>query len=395
MAKRLFLLVAGALALTACTNEEVIDDVAASRNVIKFENAVNKLSRATDLDFQTLLKFNVYGFYIMPDNPKHVNEVFNNELVTKNGGQWYYNNTRYWVPGATYYFYAYSCGSVSELNKDFGVFNLNMDNFDENGKELNLAATDRTLKIENYISDHTHQHDLVFASSSVVAKDNNNSDVSFEFKHILTKLQAKFTSKFPKEYTLVISDVSVGNIRNIGDYDFTINEKQTSDEEQTSDEDQTSNENQTSTEWVRQERTPGQPYVYLLNTKATEYKKDLDISVKNQMVKTIIDGVETEIKDFAQTNTAYVIPYKYDQNDVFIAFDIKVMYGADEVIGTKRLSTTFFAPEWKKGFSYIYNIAIGPDDLKMDEITFTVSEVGGWTDDPYNNTSNNDLAIKK
>ncbi|MDE6279728.1 MAG: fimbrillin family protein, partial [Paramuribaculum sp.] len=301
--------------------------------------------------------FNVYGFYTMPDNPNHANEVFNNEAVTKVGGQWTYGNTRYWVPNATYYFYAYSCGSVSELNSAYGKFSLDTSNDANDGE--GLPANERTLEIDNYLSDYTHQHDLVFASNTVKAETATNSPVSFQFKHILSKLQAKFTSKFPKEYTVVISNVSVGNIRNIGDYDFSINNSNNG--------------------WKNQDRNiAGDPYVYLLNTKgeglAEGEPKDTELEVKNEIV-TVND---TEVQAYAASNTAYVIPYKYEYDDVYITFDVKVMYGKDQVYPLTTLTTTTFAPEWNEGFAYLYNIAIGPEDLQLKKISFTVSEIGEW-----------------
>lgn len=359
MAKRLFLLVAGALALTACTNEEVIDDVAASRNVIKFENAVNKLSRAKDLTNTTLEQFNVYGFYTMPNNPNHANEVFTNEAVTKDGGLWKYTNIRYWLPDATYYFYAYSCGSVSELNTTFGEFKLDTSNDANDGK--GKPATERTLEIDNYISDHSHQHDLIFASSTVIAETTTNSPVSFTFQHILSKLQAKFSSKFSDEYTVVISNVQVDNIRNQGDYDFTFKS--------------------TDNGWKNQVRKAGQPYVYLLNTKGEGLAEG---EIKDNAI-----SVTSKDAGPAISNTAYVLPYKYEVEDVTISFDVKVMFGDDQVYpspnssGTSetiRLATNKFAPKWEEGFSYIYNIAIGPDDLKLNKISFSVTEIGEWKD---------------
>lgn len=132
MVKRFFYLAVGALALTACTSEDVVDDVTtSSRNLIRFENVVNKPSRAaTDITTQTLNQFNVFGFYVLPDAPTHAYEVFNNVPVTNPGsGMWGYDDkyARYWVPNANYYFYAYSCGSAA-LKDTYGNFSLDVDN---------------------------------------------------------------------------------------------------------------------------------------------------------------------------------------------------------------------------------------------------------------------------
>ncbi|MDE6308863.1 MAG: fimbrillin family protein, partial [Muribaculaceae bacterium] len=68
MKKHFFYLAAGAFALTACTSEDVIDDVQTTRNPIQFENVVNKMTRATDLNTSNFKQFNVFGFYTVPGN---------------------------------------------------------------------------------------------------------------------------------------------------------------------------------------------------------------------------------------------------------------------------------------------------------------------------------------
>lgn len=358
MAKRLLLLAAGAIALTACTSEDVVEDVAASRNIIKFDNVVNKHSRAVeDLILNNLNKFYVFGFYTMPENDNHAHAIFNNEEVKKEGSGWSYgNNYRYWVPGATYYFYAYSCGSVSKLSEDYGDFSVDMD---DEGTGNGKPATARVLEIDNYLCDYTHQHDLIFAASTPYkAGDGVNSDVSFTFNHILSKLTAKFTSSFSKEYTLVIENVRIENICNQGDYKFTSG-------------------------WTNVHRKSGTPIVYLQNTTGTGIKKpEASLDVKNETV-TIDDKT---VQAFVTTQSAYVIPHKYADNDsgkkdVYLKFTVKLMYGNDFVV-SKGLTATF-QPEWKDGYSYIYNINVDPEDLKLGKVNFTVDAVGGWTkEDP-------------
>ena len=350
MAKHFFYLAAvGALALTACTQQDVVDDVTTTRNVIKFENVVNKPSRAAkDLTTADLLQFNVYGFYTMPDNDKHANEVFKNVPVTKNNAVWSYDDkyVRYWVPGATYYFYAYSCGSVSALSESYGTFNLDMSN--EDGGKL---ASDRTLEIDNYICDNKHQHDLIFASNTgIEATATGNPTVSFQFKHILSKIKASFSSKFSPEYDVIISDVSVNNICNKGDYDFKDG-------------------------WTNVTRIEGQqPLVYLLNTTGDGIKeedKDAEISVKNEMIENKQATVDSK--------AAFVMPMAYTDTEVTLSFHVVVKYGEDTIIPDTQLTATF-KPEWKQGYYYIYNIAVSPEDLNLGEIKFDVKIIEGWDD---------------
>lgn len=347
MAKRLFFLAVGALALTACTSEDVIEDVAGSRNVIKFENVVNKPSRA-DLTSKNLKKFNVYGFYTTPGDANTAEPVFIDVPVTRqDDGTWVCGETRHWVPDAKYYFYAYSCGDVTTLTQpDFGTISLNMNS--------GVTAAERPLVFTNYICDHTHQHDLIFASNTgatetdkfagIIGKDKGQNDyVSLQFKHLLSKVKARFTSKFPSEYEVVISNVQIRNIRNTGTY----------------------NSNSTPGGWVSVSRPEGeQPYVTLLGSGAT-------VKVKNEL------NAE-KAQSFVDTNTAYVLPYVYSGSSdadgsstntwVNIYFKVELYLDSNKVM--ERILTGKFNPTWVEGCSYVYNVELSGDAVGLEAITF-------------------------
>ncbi len=351
MKRSLFYFAASALMLSACTSENVIEDVAEGRNAIQFESVVNKPSRATDLTMQNLEQFKVYGFYTLPDNPRIAHAIFNNVSVRNDGtGKWTYDGeTRFWVDKGTYYFYAYSCGTTDELNSSYGTFNLDMneDGTTGDGKDV----TERTLEIDNYICDSSHQHDLIFASSTgYTAKDGTNDPVNLSFKHVLSKLMANFTSKFPAEYNVVIKNVSVRNVRNEGDYIF-------------------------SKGWENVTRLDGVPLVYLLNTE-TDKDPDAPLTVTNKKVG--------DNQMSMTTNSAYVIPFEYQAKDVNLYFQVDVKYGNEYIIKNKALTATF-QPNWKEGFSYMYNIEVSPENIHMGQIEFNVSVIKNW-DEPTPNS---------
>ena len=338
MKKHLFFLAAGALAITACTSENVVDDVVSSRNEIKFTNVVNKHTRAVeDLTSGTLRKFNVFGFYTKDTDPNTAHEVFTELLVYDNEGnrQWEYDGPKqYWIPGATYYFYAYSCGSRVH-HGEYGMFNLNMSN-----ENLGMPADERLFKIDDFLCDNIHQHDLLYAvSDPITASEGTNSDVSFQFRHILSKIKAKFTHNLSSEYTVVIKDVAVTNICNEASFD-------------------------SQSGWKDAVRKNGSPFVSLLDTDDTINPSD-PISIK--------------FGESAQTEEAYVIPCKYDDRDVYITFTVEVYYDTDLVV-SKGLSAAF-QPQWEEGHAYLYNISIDPSDLQLSEIKFTVStSISAWED---------------
>lgn len=362
MAKRLFLIAVGALALTACTSEDVLDDVATTSNAIQFENSVNKLSRAEDLTYGNLKQFYVFGFYTPLNNAMHAHKVFHNTPVKKDDqyDSWSYSadSTRYWVPGAKYYFYAYSCGNVSNLNPDYGSFTVDMD--DNDPESAGMSADKRELVINNYRCDSKHQHDLLFAYYETTGKDGTNSNVAFEFSHILSKLQAQFSTSFNSEYHVVIKDVQFRNIYNQADFKNSVG-------------------------WSDYTRVEddGTPVVYLQDTNGNGYPKDENGQSKKDS-EIIVAMDSKEYPQQALSNYAYVIPNKYQQSNVVLSFLIDLKYGDDFVIQNKKLTATLM-PEWKQGYYYLYKIDINALDLQMNKIDFQVSTVKGWSsDDTFN-----------
>ncbi len=101
MKKHFFFLAAGALALSACTSEEV-EHVSIQSNPISFENAVMKQSRAVsgDLTNENFDKFWVFGFYTQADKEANPIQIFSEDAVikSKDTGEWSYSGTRFWVP---------------------------------------------------------------------------------------------------------------------------------------------------------------------------------------------------------------------------------------------------------------------------------------------------------
>lgn len=335
MKKHLLYLVAGALALSACTSEEVYDE-SIQNNAIGFQNVVSKQSRGdvADITYNSIKQFYVYGYYTMPSYEGNPIQIFDAESVTRpdlTKDDWNYDHTRYWVPTATYYFYAYSCNNTY-LREQFGLFAMNMSGSTPN---------ERALKISEYRCDDKHQHDLVFASKEgVKAEMSGNAPVNFKFQHLLTKVDAKFTSKFPAEYDVVISEVRFENICNIGWY----------------------NPNSGWYKVERDEDATENPKVYLLS------QEDGSITA-------------TAGKSTPTTCSAVVLPWTYNDisNNVTIKFKVAVNTtipgkdGAPDIVEnilTRDLSGTW-SPDWKMGYKYTYNIAISGSTTKLEAIAFT------------------------
>ena len=358
MKRSLFYLAAGALALSACTSEEVLYEGIQS-NAIGFKNVVDKQSRdanAVDITAANLNLFSVFGYYLNPNNTTQGVLVFNNEPVRKttnadNQTVWTYDNTRYWVPGATYYFYAYSCGDI-KLNSVYGSFEMDVNQ--------NMES-ERALKINDYVCDATHQHDLLFASKSITpATDESgkvvaSTDVAFKFSHILSKIETKFESDFAPEYLVEIKNVRASNIYNVGDY-------------------------APGKDWLVQDRkniNGNDPYVIVHGSTPILAQKGGTINH--------VDGTSETITELvAESESAFVIPHTYTSAEVSLSFEIVVktkdVNGDYQVILGRTLSGSW-KPTWVTGHWYTYTIKITGDAANLTPIMFTTETdpITGWS----------------
>ncbi len=331
MKRNLLYFAAGVLALSSCTSEDVVKDVARKQNVIGFENVVNKISRADDIINSGFKQFYVYGYYNTADVT--FSNVFDNVLVSNTATGWqYYNETtnvdyQYWIPGAKYHFYAYSCGDAAKL---------------EGITCSSVADGTSSFSLANYICDADHQVDLIFAYNSgsdnkgIVGKDNANQPVALNFSHILSKVNATFTSGFPKGQEVKISNVTIRNIADQGSFIFQVAD------------------GTPSYTW-NASRVLTDAYVDL-------WKEETPISVS------LTDDPESNSMD---TNSAYVIPNKYNAANVTINFTIDVIDQGKVVLHKDLIG--FFQPDWRPGFTYTYNIEVDGNAAKLDVIGFTTT----------------------
>lgn len=346
MKEKLFYLAMGALMFSSCTSEEVIEG-GSEMNAISFENVVNKPSRAVpdgeEVTASDLDQFYVYGYYTKTGLSANAIQVFDGVKVsrTKNAdgvwGKWDYEGTRFWVPGATYQFYAYSCGDF-KLSTAYGAFSMD-------GTKSTDAA--RALKVSDYVCDYTHQHDLLYSTSDkyvALGAGATNPRVAFKFEHLLTRVFAKFTTEFPSEYNVDIKNVQITNIFNEGDFDPSSNPQ-----------------------WngLKIIRTANQdPYVNLTATG-----------------QVLTATTETP----ALSNGVFVIPNNYTSGEtssgtVYIKFDIELRKGTDIVFSTPMSGS--WSPVWNKGYKYTYNIKLTAAEAGLEAIMFTVAEdeFGKFTD---------------
>lgn len=340
MKKHLFYLALGAVTLSACTSEEVVD-VSTQTNAIGFENAVMKQSRADaqngDLTVDNLDKFLVYGFYTKENQEANPVQVFGGDAVTKQGSSWVYSGTRFWVPEATYSFFAYSCADVALDNK-YGTVGL----------ELNTTGADRQLHISQFRCDESHNHDLIYAQAKGIkskprtaANQNPNQNVAFKFEHILTKIDAVFTSEFSSDYDVVIKDVKIVNFRNMGNYTKTSG-------------------------WfdvIRKE-------------------DNSSMQLKFPTAEGVANSAQTQAEK-PKTNYYYVLPYSYQFSDVQLNFTLELYKGKNHTSDNLVLSRNMqghWSPNWQIGYYYTYNVTLTGTVANLQPIVFEVAQdMNGWT----------------
>lgn len=341
MKKSILFIAAGALALSACTSSEVIEEGVQS-NAIGFQTVIGKPSRAVTLIKDNLTKFYVYSYYTksgMTANPVNVFEGQEVYLDTETKA-WKYDDTRYWVSGGTYNFYAYSCNSTAITTAN-------------GNPAMDLTASDatgRALNINDYVCNKDHQNDLIFASTeNVTGKEAAapeeapaNSKVAFTFKHILTKINAVFTSEFASGYDIVVSNVKLVNVRDKGNY----NPKG-------------------DPAWEEVKRTKDDSEVLL------EVSSDNNVATD--------DEDETKVKKVT-TGDAFVIPFAYTEANVRLEFNIQVKQGND-VFLSRTLKGTW-KPNWVPGYSYTYQIKITGTAANLEPIVFETADnmnIDGFT----------------
>ena len=201
MKRNLFLLIAVAAALSACSKTETIgtQDKAIQFTSAYIGNAVE--SKAVDMIEQANInEFIVYGGY------NDMTHVFNGVSVTGNANtdNWTYDVTRYWVANKTYKFAAYApsaAGGNGTITPDFGTGALNF---------------------KGYTSDPSNQNDLIYATATQKTESDISADapakIQFVFGHLLSMIKFTFNSGFGNDIKVTVDNLKVSGMIAQGDY---------------------------------------------------------------------------------------------------------------------------------------------------------------------------------
>lgn len=187
--KKLFVSVLAIAGLVACNMEDTVLTMGPAP--IEFDGSFveTRANAAADPSTTTanIETFSVWGFM-----DEVSGKVFEEEKVSKNGGEWSYVNTQYWAPGHEYYFAALA-------NYDNAVVDT------EDANKLGLG------NIQFKVTDGSD--DLLYSAVGPIAapeaKATSAEKVKFEFNHMLSKVKFTFTNGF----TNPLATIDVKNIK--------------------------------------------------------------------------------------------------------------------------------------------------------------------------------------
>lgn len=203
--KKIFLMMGvAALALTSCSQEEVLktNTAKAEGDAISFHVRSKKASRSMEFSTNNLDKFMVYGFKGNPDDGEKVTDYFDGvTLFSDNGFGLFTSEKTYYYPtdGSWLYFAAYAPSSLEFTSTD------------EYG---GLVYNEFTVN-----SDITKQIDLICASggSNLMLHE---PDQELTFTHALSKVFVSELRNSDERYKYEIIGVKFANIDIAGDYVF-------------------------------------------------------------------------------------------------------------------------------------------------------------------------------
>ena len=336
--KKTFCILATALALVACSNDEVIETID-NQAEIGFESFVGKATRATDATAANLSWFKVFGYMKDKTTNTENTTIFDGTLVSKSGGAWSYSPTQYWVANKDYFFTA--AGSQAE-EANCGFIAQGPTAFDDNTTDYKGNATitfnNGTTAVDE-LGGAAGQSDLVYAfatkSTDATKITADPGKVQFAFKHALSRVKVTFTNKMGSDiYTIKITNLKIKNAYQSAKFDVK------------------------TAAWSEQ-------------TTAVELGFDNA-------------GFSTEGKAANNNSTAsstlFLIPATIAYN---ISYDVELLQGTTSIATYSHTTDALASTEYKAGYSYNFVAELTPANIDpanaMFPIEFTCASVDEWT----------------
>ena len=336
--KKFFLGVFAIAGLVACVQSEEVNVPNPADNQIALSGYVGSSVRGAEdpsTKVQNLNHFTVWAY--VGDS---AGEVFNNELVSKQNGEWTYDKPRYWMEGYEYRFFA-----ITPYGN--GVGNVEVVNNPMTQAHNPFANGLGQINFTNIKG----AEDVLYASYTKPAADAIPEKVTFNFNHILSKVKFTFTNGYDDEKTtLKIKEVKMV--------------------------------------------VPAKGYVTLnpanlLNTPAAERVK-YNWALGHKDVEGNVTGAdETLILDFGNVDSANNLSYgavkevdaerltipALDTQEYKITFTVEIWNG--NAVNVKPIEASLTDYEFVSGTAYNLVATITPDALDAQKIEFA-AEIIDW-----------------
>lgn len=192
MRQALFLGCLAALAMTSCSNDDVIETNYG--NAIGFRTAM--ATRATETN-----NANLTSFFVTALNGDET--YFSNLEFTKGEDNFFTSADKYYYPGdqSELQFYAYAPSATAM------------------GATLNISGTEKKMTGFSPNSDISRQVDFITAVAVGDRHNNGYSGVELEFSHRLAQIEIKCKSANPN-YDFEVKGVRLAQIGSMGDFNF-------------------------------------------------------------------------------------------------------------------------------------------------------------------------------
>lgn len=169
---------------TACSTTVI--DRPDTGNAIKFVSTTTRA--AIENDFPDGSSFYVWGWYINSEGYR--NDVFTETPVTKNGTEWGYEGTQFWIKGNTYNFYAIYPVDAGTVEQD-GI--IKVENFDCSG--IGEKAVD------------------LMTAKNTGLSGSSSSTVHLQFKHELSRVNVKVKAE---NTSVTVNGLKIYGISDVG-----------------------------------------------------------------------------------------------------------------------------------------------------------------------------------
>lgn len=356
MKKSLFIMALGAIALTSCSQDEVLE---VKQDAIAFSAITENASRA--IASTTLDKFKVYAYVTEDATTK---TYINGLEATKTGEAWTLANGYYWPANAVDFY----CVADALNNVDQGI------------------ALNASHQVADYTVASDHANDLLYSVLKGAKKASYaNGVAALNFRHALAMVQFQVKSLATYGLDVKVTNIALKNVKTSGTYtlpEYTTSPRLDSADETAEDRDEVDNGNGVADD-ANEYRTRGSwslgssvtdAYswsVGSLNALASTNSGDQTSSASDPFFLMPQEFTPATPTTGAWSDAYFVITANVKKNGVLLHNgDIWIPAAA---VGTDK--------EWKEGYKYLYTLTFGQgagyqpgtDDAVVIPISFSVT----------------------